>query len=159
MRALAEYIISVSAAALLCGILNSMTVKVTAKEILRLVSGLFLAFCVISPVSNLRLPELSEVGADWEREAAAAAQAGEDMAHDAVSDSISEQLEAYILDKAGSMGLDIRVEITLDPLEGYLPRTLTVLGDAPVQKRKRFIQEIAEDLGIREEDVIWTQEP
>ena len=159
MRALAEYIVSVSAAALLCGILNSMTVKGTAKEILKLVSGLFLAFCVISPVSNLRLPELTEVGADLKEEAAAASQSGEAMAGDAVSESISAQLEAYILDKAGAMGLDVEAELQVDPSQGCLPKSLTLWGDAPVQKRQRFIQQIAEDLGIREEDVQWIQQP
>lgn len=159
MRALAEYIVSVSAAALLCGILNSIMVKGTAREILKLVSGLFLAFSVISPVSNLRLPELTEIEATWQTEAADAVHAGEIMARDAVSDSISEQLETYILDKAESMGLDLTVHVSLKMDDSCLPETVTMEGRASAEERQQLTVEITEALGLTEEDIKWIQQP
>ena len=138
MRDLAEYIISVSAAALVCGILNSMMPKGAAKEVLKLVSGLFLVFCVISPVSNLRLPELADIGETIREEAATAVEDGEEMATESVRDSISQQLEAYILDKASSMGLDIEVEVFLKQDDSFLPESVTIRGSAAQQQKKEL---------------------
>lgn len=158
MRDLAEYIISVSAAALVCGILNSMIPKGTAKEVLKLVSGLFLVFCVISPVSNLRLPELADIGETIREEAATAVEDGEEMATESVRDSISQQLEAYILDKASSMGLDIEVEVFLKQDDSFLPESVTIRGSAAQQQKKELLEELTDALGITQEDITWTRE-
>ena len=156
MHALAEYIISVSAAAILCGILNSLMLKGAAKEIMKLVSGLFLAFCVISPVSNIRLPELTAVGEEIRSEAETAAEIGEAHTREALADSISRQLEAYILDKAEEMGLHLDAEIVLGSEETFLPERVVLSGEAAPGIQKQLIREIAEDLGIPEEDVQWS---
>lgn len=157
MRDLAEYIISVSAAALVCGILNSMMPKGAAKEVLKLVSGLFLVFCVISPVSNLRLPELADIGESIREEAATAVADGEEMATESVRDSISQQLEAYILDKASSMGLDIEVEVFLKQDDSFLPESVTIRGSAAQQQKKELLEELTDALGITQEDITWTR--
>ena len=157
MQALAEYIISVSAAALICGILNSMMLKGTAKEVLKLVSGLFLAFCVIRPVSDIRLPELADIGESIREEAASAVTAGEEMAMDSARDSISEQLEAYILDKAASLGLDIQVEVFLTQDDSFLPESVTIRGSGTAQQKKELMEEITDALGITQEDITWTR--
>lgn len=155
MRSLAEYIISVSAAALLCGILNSMMLKGSAKEVLKLVSGLFLAFCVIRPVSDLRLPEITEIGESIREEASAAVTAGEKLAVNSARDSISEQLEAYILDKADSMGLSLDVEVILKQDGSFLPETMTIEGRATKQQAEELLEEITDALGITREDIVW----
>lgn len=156
MRAIGEYIISVCTAALLCGILNSMMVKGPAKEILKLVSGLFLAFCVISPVSNIHLPDLAAISQEVQEDAQSAAASGEEITDEALTESIIRQLEAYILDKAESMGLHPEVEVILMDDGSYLPKQVILSGKAPIVKRARLIQEIAEDLGLTKEDVQWT---
>ena len=157
MRALAEYIISVSAAAFLCGILNSMMLKGTAKEVMKLVSGLFLAFCVISPVTDLRLPELTDLGESMQQEAQEAVAAGESMAQESVSESIKQQLEAYILDKAESLGLDLTVEVFIAEEDSFLPEGVALQGDAPLPERRELIREITDALGLTEEDITWTR--
>lgn len=157
MQALAEYIISVSAAALICGILNSMMLKGTAKEVLKLVSGLFLAFCVIRPVSDIRLPELADIGETIREEAASAVETGEEMALESARDSISEQLEAYILDKAASLGLDIQVEVFLTQDDTFLPESVTIRGSGTTQQKKELTEEITDALGITQEDITWTR--
>ena len=156
MRAIGEYIISVCTAALLCGILNSMMLKGPAKEILKLVSGLFLAFCVISPVSNIRLPDLMAVSEELQLDAQSAADAGEEITDAALCESIIGQLSEYILDKAKSMGLYPEVEVILQTDGSYLPKAVYLSGEAPIVKRTKLIQEIAEDLGLAKEDVQWT---
>ena len=156
MRAVGEYIISVCTAALLCGILNSMMLKGPVKQILKLVSGLFLAFCVISPVSNIHLPDLAAISQEVQEDAQSAVLSGEKITDEALTESITRQLETYILDKAQSMGLHPQVEVILSDDGSYLPKVATLWGDASVVKRTKLIQEIAEDLGLAKEDVQWT---
>ena len=155
MRSLAEYIISVSAAALLCGILNSMMLKGSAKEVLKLVSGLFLAFCVIRPVSDLRLPEITEIGESIREEASAAVTAGEKLAVNSARDSISEQLEAYILDKAQS--LDITLTMQVWPDENGKPHRVSLEGIVPEAGREALSEALETELGIPKEHQIWNE--
>ena len=157
MRALAEYIISVSAAALLCGILNSMILKGTAKEVLKLVFGLFLAFCVIRPASDLKLPDFMDIGENIQKESISAVAVGENMAMESARDSILKQLEAYILDKASSMGLDIEVELALRQDDTYLPASLTIRGSASSRQKAELLEEITDALGITQEEIVWIQ--
>lgn len=158
MRAIGEYIISVCTAALLCGILNSMMLKGPAKQILKLVSGLFLAFCVISPVSNIHLPDLAAISQEVQEDAQSAVLSGEEITDEAMTESITRQLEAYILDKAQSMGLHPQVEVILSDDGSYRPKAVILWGDASIVKRTKLIQEVTEDLGLTKGDVQWTGE-
>lgn len=157
MRAVGEYIISVCAAALLCGILNSLVLKGPAKQILKLVSGLFLTFCVISPVSNIHLPDLAAISQEVQEDAQSAVLSGEEMTDDALTESITRQLEAYILDKASSMGLDIEVEVFLKQDDSFLPESVTIRGSAAQQQKKELLEELTDALGITQEDITWTR--
>lgn len=154
MHALAEYIICVSAAAFVCGIVNSLMPKGPAKEVLKLVGGLFLAFSVIRPVADIRIPELAEVSASWQEEASEAAALGEEMAREAAAESIKQELEAYILDKAGELRLTVEAEVFLEE-ETLLPESVTVSGNAAPNSRQRLTDWIESELGISEEDIRW----
>lgn len=155
MRALAEYIVSVAAAAILCGILNSVMTGSGPKGVMKLVTGLFLAFCVIRPIMDLHLPDFTELPESIREEAEEAAAEGEALARESMSVSITEQLETYILDRAGSMGLDLQVQVVLKEDNSWLPDSVILTGDAPAAKQKALTGEIIEALGIPEEDIVW----
>lgn len=154
MEGLAEYIICVCCAALLCGIVGSMMPKGTSREILRLVGGLFLAFTVIRPVSQIELPERIEPGGTWQKEASEAVSEGEEMARQAAADGIKKELEAYILDKAQTMQMEVRVQLILN-METLHPDTVTIIGNAAPNPRERLIRWVCQELGLTEEDVTW----
>ena len=48
------------------------------------------------------------------------------------------------------------VEVILSDDGSYLPKAVTLWGDASIVKRTKLIQEVAEDLGLTKEDVQWT---
>lgn len=154
MRALAEYIVSVSAAAFLCGIVNSLMPKGTAKEVLKLVGGLFLAFTVIRPIADLQIPELSEVADSWQEEAQQAAAMGQSMAQELTAEGIKSQLEAYILDKAEELRLELEVEIALQE-ESLLPEQVRLKGNASPHAKQQMTRYIRQELGVAEEDILW----
>ena len=81
--------------------------------------------------------------------------AGEELAVNSARDSISEQLEAYILDKADSMGLSLDVEVILKQDGSFLPETMTIEGRATKQQAEELLEEITDALGITREDIVW----
>lgn len=155
MQALGEYIVSVSAAAFVCAIAGSLMPKGPSREILKLVCGLFLAFTVIQPVSHMEIPELSELTEGLTAEGDSASAAGEEMMEQAIRESIKEQLEAYILDKAESLGLTVSAEIRLHP-DTHYPKTVHLTGDAAPVLRQKLTEALSEDLDINQEDILWT---
>ena len=154
MGSLGEYVVCICCAAMLCGVVNSMMPKGASREILKLVGGLFLAFTVIRPIADLQLPELSDLEASWNREASSIVSQGEEMARAAAADSIKQELESYILDKARTLHLDIRVQLQLDG-DTLHPAALRIIGSGSPNLRNQLIDWVTEGLGLPEEDVTW----
>ena len=53
MEALRQYVISVVAAAMLCGIVVRLFPNGSGKQVGKLICGLFLAYTVLSPISRV----------------------------------------------------------------------------------------------------------
>ncbi|MBQ3503321.1 MAG: stage III sporulation protein AF [Oscillospiraceae bacterium] len=156
MRNLAEYVVSIAAAALVCGIVGNLMPKGTAKEILKLVGGLFLMFTVIRPIANIQIPDLAMGEESYREEAALAVSEGESMIYASIAGSIKQELEAYILDKARSLGTELEVQVLLED-RGYIPISLYLEGNASPHARNALIQFLTEELGIQEEKIQWNE--
>lgn len=154
MEGLRGYILSVISAAFVLAILNTLVDKKgSAGMLLRLIGGLFLTFTLISPVIDLDftgifdyLEEFSESGSD-------AAVSGELMAREEYRTIIKDKLEAYILDKAKDLGLDLTVEVTLG--DDDVPEEVIIRGVASPYGKARLQQMITQDLGIAKENQLW----
>ena len=66
---------------------------------------------------------------------------------------ISEQTEAYILDKAADLHANLHVEVTVG--EDNLPTAVTLSGEASPYARRQIQAIIANDLGISKENQKW----
>lgn len=153
MEAVRQYIISVVAAALLCGIVTGLMPGGQASQIIKMVCGLFLAYTVLQGLTGLdiRFPDWESFAATDARQAAAM---GESLGEEAQAQVIKEQTRAYILDKATALGLTLEVEVTLD--EEKIPREVTIKGQASPYERQRLQSIIALELGISKENQQWT---
>lgn len=154
MAKLGEYVVCVCCAALLCGIVNAMMPKGTAKELLKLVGGLFLVFTIIQPVQNVELPEAEDYGVRWQEEANEIIARGEEMARQAAISSIKQELEAYILDKAQALRLEIRAQLKLNE-ETLHPESLTIIGKGSPEAKNQLNSWICRELGLTQEDITW----
>lgn len=157
MDGLRQYILSVTGAAILCSIVQRLLgSKGTAASIGKMLTGLFLAFTVISPFTRLDLAELADITTGLEADAADAVAAGEAYTRKALAQSIIAQTQTYILDKAKSLHIDVAVEVTVSEDAIPVPTQVRLKGNVSPYAKQRLQTIIADDLGIPKEDQIWT---
>lgn len=156
MDTLRQYILSVTAAAILCGVLRDLIPeKGAAGQLLKLISGIFLAFAAISPVKELEIPNLQAYMDVFSAQGEVFSDQGKDLSADAMAGIIKDRSEAYILDKAGVLAAEISVEVELtdDPLPA--PAAVRIYGSVSPYARAALETMIETELGIPKEDQIW----
>ena len=148
-----QYVLSLTAAALLGGLLLSCVPEGSARKILRLVCGILLTVTALRPLEQLRLPDPGALTGEYRQQAEAAAAMGQEMARQEAQEGIQDALEAYILDKAAELSLDITPELFLD--ETGMPVSVYMEGEISPEKRRHLQSVITNDLGIPGEAQKW----
>lgn len=158
MEGMREYLLSVTAGAVLCGVLSSLTgEKGSQAGIFRLVSGLFLCFLVISPLTRVQLTDLTDLAGELLTDGEIAAQDGADHYKESLRRIITDETRSYIMDKARSYGAEIQVEITLSEDDPPVPQTCVIQGRLSPYVRQQLKKILIQDLGIPEENQTWIQ--
>lgn len=156
MEGIRQYIVSVTAAAILCAVLRQLLPeKGLTSSLLKLVSGIFLAFVVISPVKNVDIDSFTVYVDAISLEGESLSAEGEDMAADAMACIIKDRTEAYILDKAKSLNASLAVEVELSADSLPVPETVRLNGTVSPYARSVLETMLAEELGIAKENQIW----
>ena len=119
----------------------------------RLTAGIFLTLVAFSLPTELTLPELDPDR--FFREAEQAAVQGEALAREARTECIMQGCEAYVLSKAEDMGLEVSVEIVLDA--DLRPCRVKLSGNASPLQQQELCGVLCTELGMGEEDVLWTR--
>ncbi len=154
MDAVYDHLLRILGAAILCGAANAfMSKKSTISAVVKLISGLFLAVTVIQPFVNLRLNNLPFLTADLRANAISAAQNGESMACLAYEQVIISETQAYILDKAAAMEVDLDVEVIL---HDQVPGEVILKGAVSPYAKQAISAWLEETLGIPKEAQQWT---
>ena len=152
-----NYILRVICAGILCAIAgNLINGKSTPAQLIRLLCGLLMLITVISPLGNLTFQGISDYWSGLTVDASQYTAQGESMAQDSISGIIKPQLEAYILDKASRMGLEIAVEVELDAGNHSLPCGVHITGKLSPYAKEVLSSYITETLGIAKENQQWT---
>ena len=155
MELIKEYLLSITAAALICGVISSLTSKnASISKLMQLLCGLFLAITVIRPVVEVQLDNIDSFTELLVVDGEIAASTGKEMAAEEMKRIIKEKTEAYILDKAKSLGAEIEVEVTL---EDFVPTGAIITGSVSPFARSSLITSISQDLGIPPEGQIWNR--
>lgn len=157
MEAIREYLIGVTAAALVCALVTRLQGKGTVGAVIRLMAGLFMALAVVSPWLDIRLDGLVDFTSDLQLEADALAAQGENSAREAMAEVITGQTRTYILDKAASLGASLTVEVALTAQELPVPRAVTLRGSISPYAKQELSAYIAVNLGIGTEAQTWIQ--
>lgn len=153
---LRDYLSSVVAAAVICSVLGTILNKNSSiSQVFRLLSGLFMAITVISPFLHVPLSNISGIFTHADTQSHAWVSQGEEYAHEQLCAFITEQTTTYILDKASSLGLQIKTELTLSTGGEPVPWSVKLFGEASPYARQQLMYCIETDLGIPKERQSW----
>ena len=148
------YVLSVISASVIVAIIISFfDEKNGTSGIIRLVSGLFLTFVIISPLSKLDFSRVSKYLEEFTLEGAEVASVGENLAREAEADIIKSRVQAYILDKANSVGVQLDAEVMLD--QNNIPVSVKLIGNISPYAKVQMATIISDDLGISKENQVW----
>lgn len=156
MGQLGAYILSVTAAALACAIATKLLGKQgTAASVGKILVGLFLLFCLISPLHQMGLADLPDWPENFAQAGKAAASEGEAISKAALAQVIKTRTEAYIVNKASALQADITVELTLSSDALPVPVSVTISGSISPYAKGQLQRILEEDLGIGKEAQTW----
>lgn len=149
--------LAVVAAAVICGIVRRLLgEKGTQGALAKMLTGIFLALTVVSPLAKIKLGGLADVIADHQAAGLSAAAQGEEMTRQALSQSIKSSTEAYILDKAAALGVELTVEVELNDEDVPSPCGVRLTGQMSPYAKRKLSGILTEDLGIEKEQQTWT---
>lgn len=152
-----EYLLAVTVAALVSAIATKLIKNGTIAAVLRLICGIFMAITVVSPWLSIRFDELQDIATIIWADGSGAAQSGENLARETMSQYIIQQTQAYILDKAEALGVSLDVQVSISEEELPVPIGVKLSGAVSPYARSVLTQYISDNLGIDTEDQIWIQ--
>lgn len=157
MSQMKTYLLSLIAATIICSIISGFIKKDSAYgSIIKLICGMFLLTTAIAPIIDIRVDNFNELLGQIHLSADNIIEDSEAVAIKEASDIIKSQLEAYILDKASMLGLQVKVKVTLNDSDPPSPYSIEIKGAVSPYLKNKLKQIILEDLSIPEERQIWT---
>lgn len=155
MQWIRAYVLNIITAALLFAILSALVHDAARKKPLRLLSSLFLTASVLSPLTKLELRDFTLWEQSFRLEAGIASTVGEKLYAQSISEVISHQTEAYIIEKASQWTDDLAVTVIAQEEMPYAPETVYLEGSVGDDKRRKIQSMIENNLGIPKERQIW----
>ena len=156
MEGIRQYILSVVCAGILCSIVVKLSSGSKAySSVIKLLTGIFLAITVIAPITKVQIGKLSDLYAYIDFGANSAVYEGEQMAVQSSAAIIKQEIEAYILDKASSLDMNITVDILISESAPLIPVSVTIDGKASPYAKQMLQSIISSDLGIAKENQVW----
>ena len=157
MDGIRTYLLSVVAAAVICGIVTRLVGKKgTQGAVIKMITGIFLTFTLIRPITDISLDSIGDWSSEYHHAALQAAAAGESRTKEALASGIKSRCEAYILDKADKLNASVIVEVTLTDDDIPVPSAVRIIGKLSPYARSQLQDILSEELGINKENQIWT---
>ena len=151
MDGLCRYVICVVAAALLSGILTRLTQRCSSGEIVRMLCGIFMTIVLIQPVIGRKKLILDSELQGLSKQAEAISEEGTAEAESLRF--IKQRVEAYISNRAETIGAEIQASVSLG--EDCVPVSVRITGKISPLNRSRLAQVIVSELGIPREQQEW----
>lgn len=156
MAALKEYLLSITAAAIICVLVRRITTGMgSASRIIKVITGLFMSVTLISPLIQLDIDIVEEYFSNISYDADHIAAAGYEAANEEMNSIIINRLESYILDEAMRLGTDLEVEVKLSDSHPPQPERITIQGSISPYDKRRLMEYITKNLGVPQENQIW----
>lgn len=152
------YLVKITAAAILAAILRKLAPKSGTGRGARLGAGLLVLLCLLEPVHRVLRDGQWMLERDWGDVNPMATDEIDLEANRLMESLITQQAQAYILDKARAMGFTPEVTVTLRLEDRYpVPWSVIIRGSPTGQQKSALETEIQEALGIPPERQEWLQ--
>ena len=150
-----EYVLSIIISAIISGIVSSFFDRnKSSGKIMHILTGILMTITVISPLKKITFSEFSNYFDNISATAGIYANEGKSINQENTAAIIKQSTEAYILDKAKNMGLDISVEVELNE-NNSVPCGIMISGDVAPYERDILCDYIYDTLGITRENQQW----
>lgn len=153
---MSRWMIGIFAAALLTAVALAITPK--NKKAVALAGGLIMILAAVKPLGELTYQDISAQIAKYQIKADELRSGINVGSAEIMAVIIQEQTEAYILDKAAELGLEIEVEVTTQQAsDGWpYPTDVKVTGQLSESDIQRLGRIISEDLAVAPDRQEWS---
>ena len=147
MEAVRGYLLRLTAGAFLSAGLLSLIPKGTSKKAATVLCGLVMLLLALTPLAQLDYEALSETISRLELE--------KEEARTGIE--IQNRVQAYILDKAASLGLTVTVELEMETRTATpYPKAVTIHGEANPAQKQQLQQYLEQTFAIPVQRQVWT---
>ena len=154
MDGMKNYLISVCCAAVLCGILKQIVgSSKMSSGMIRVLSGLFIAICIVSPWKNFRVDDLTQYNPLITEQGDLYAMTGYEITQKKIDKFIIQNTEAYILEKANQLQTQVEVIVSLS--EDSIPVSVQITGQLSQEAKEELSAFLLNNIGIQKEMQIW----
>ena len=162
------YLLRLTAGAFLSAGLLALIPKGTSKKAAAVLCGLVMLLLALTPLAQLlsmakraaippKLAPLSEAISRLELEKEEARTGIEIRNQELVARIISGRVQAYILDKAASLGLTVTVELEMETRAATpYPKAVTIHGEATPAQKQQLQQYLEQTFAIPVQRQVWT---
>ena len=151
-----NYVMSIVFAAIICAAIRILyPAKGAIGQIIKVLSGILLLTTIITPLRDISFHNLTDYLDNLTSEADMYVEEGRANSQEKIDVIIKSESEAYILDKASQMDLQISVEVSLDEDNHSIPCGITIIGSISPYSKEILSGYIADTLGIAKEKQIW----
>lgn len=155
MAFLRQYVLSIVTASLLCSVLMGLTAQTKVKELTKLLCCIFLSLTALKPLIGLDLDKWLQESVPYQEEAQSCVAQGEEFARSAQADIIKSKAEAYILDKAAALNVNLETDITICREGTPIPERAVLYGQVSPYVKGQLMEILEKDLGIAKENQVW----
>ena len=146
-----QWLLGVVACAMLVSVAGQLCPEGGVRQIARFTGGLLLLCAMLRPLTTVELPD--GLWGSGYREAVAALELELGAEREkALVDGIAAELQAYIEDKADSLGADVYAEVSMEARGGMPEVSRVTLRGA---YSAALAESIAAELGVTKEKQIW----
>ena len=156
MESLGRWLLSVSAAALLVSVVQTLIPEGGMRRAAVFTGGLLLLAVLLRPVVEVDLSSISESLADWTEQVEQRQSELEQTQTDALAAGIAERAATYISDKGAALGLTVTAAVETRAGDDGIPVPYAAVIEGP--RSEALAASIAADLGIPAERQTWKEQ-
>ncbi|MBE6917370.1 MAG: hypothetical protein E7470_05680 [Ruminococcaceae bacterium] len=151
-----EYLVGVTGAAMLCGLVRVMLPgKGTVASVIKVLTGVLMLLSVARPFVSTSFDNIRDWTEDLSFDAQAIVSDAENAANQEIRERIKENCEAYILSKASEYGVSIEVTVDLTDAVPPTPASVTISGAVSPYAKQAVSRMLVQEFGIVEEEQKW----